>query len=155
MGGPLIFSEALLFSKLDEASIALFDSLQYTICNEGNAKYREIIMNIPSKKRLKEEYKTRVVVGGVYQIHCHPTGERWLKASTNLEGAKNRFAFCVFTNSAPESGMSSAWKEHGASSFSFEALEELEKQELQTDQEFREDVNTLLTLWKEKQTEPR
>lgn len=110
-------------------------------------------MNNPAKKRLKDEFKARVVVGGVYQIRCNPTGQSWIKASANLPGAKNRFDFCVFTNSAPESGMSSAWKEYGAKAFSFEVLEELEKQELQTDSEFKEDVNTLMALWKEKQKE--
>lgn len=107
-------------------------------------------MNILSKKLLKEAYKNRVVIGGVYAIRCRTTGQTWLRASTDLQGSKNRFAFCVATNSHPESCVASAWKTYGAECFSFEVLEEIEKQELQTTQEFSQDVSTLLELWKEK-----
>lgn len=49
--------------------------------------------------------------------------------------------------------MMDAWKESGASQFSFEVIEEMEKKETQTEQEFSDDVNTLLELWLEKQQE--
>ncbi len=46
--------------------------------------------------------------------------------------------------------MMDAWKESGASGFSFEVIEEIERNETQTDREFSDDVNTLLELWLEK-----
>jgi hypothetical protein len=42
------------------------------------------------------------------------------------------------------------WKLYGASSFSFEILEEIHKKETQSDREFADDVATLLELWTEK-----
>lgn len=46
--------------------------------------------------------------------------------------------------------MAQVWKQHGASAFSFEVLEEIEKKEAQTDREFSDDVAVLLELWTEK-----
>ena len=40
--------------------------------------------------------------------------------------------------------------DYGAASFSFAVLEELQKNETQTDREFAEDVQTLFELWQEK-----
>ncbi|TCL38061.1 hypothetical protein EV210_10427 [Anaerospora hongkongensis] len=108
-------------------------------------------MNKLSKKDLKEQYKNRVIIGGVYCVECSAAGNRWLRATTDMQGAKNRFAFSVSTNSCPETCMMEAWKQFGATAFSFTILEELEKKEIQTAQEFSDDVNTLLELWTEKQ----
>lgn len=103
-----------------------------------------------SKKELKEKYKNRVVIGGVYCFKCNITNQTWLRATTDMKGMKNRFVFSVSANSCPDAYLIEAWKQHGAASFSFEMLEEIEKKETQTDSEFLEDVNILLELWKEK-----
>lgn len=103
-----------------------------------------------SKKDLKEQYKNRVVIGGVYCVRCSGTDNRWLRATTDMQGSKNRFAFSVSINSCPETCMFGAWKQFGATAFSFEILEEVKKQETQTTREFSDDVNTLLELWTEK-----
>lgn len=107
-------------------------------------------MSNQSKKELKEKYMSRTVVGGVYCFKCNITKQTWLRATKDIKGTKNRFAFSVSTNSCPDSQLNEAWKQHGAKSFSLEVLEEIEKKETQTDSEFSEDVNTLLELWKEK-----
>jgi len=39
--------------------------------------------------------------------------------------------------------MMDAWKETGAAGFSFEVIEELERNETQSDREFSDDVNTI------------
>jgi len=107
-------------------------------------------MDKPSKKDLKEQYKNRVITGGVYCVKCSGTDHLWLRATTDMQGSKNRFAFSVSTNSCPEMCMIEAWKQFGATTFSFEILEKIEKKETQTTREFSDDVNTLLELWNEK-----
>ncbi len=110
-------------------------------------------MDKPSRKALKEQYQSRKVVGGVYCIRCSGRDHIWFRATTNMQGAKNRFLFSLSTDLCPEICMMDAWKESGASQFSFEVIEEMEKKETQTEQEFSDDVNTLLELWLEKQQE--
>lgn len=103
-----------------------------------------------SKKALKERYKARECVGGIYCIKCSGNNEIWLRATTDIQGAKNRFEFSVYVNSSTEMCMMESWKMYGAETFSFELLEEIKKKEVQTEKEFSDDVNVLLELWSEK-----
>lgn len=104
-----------------------------------------------SRKALKEQYKNRKVVGGVYRIKCSEINGGWLRSTTDMKGAENRYRFLLSTGTCPEPSMAKAWDQFGPSSFSFEVVEELEKKETQTDREFTDDVNLLLELWTEKQ----
>lgn len=110
-------------------------------------------METRSKKELKENYKSRVVVGGIFGIKCLGNDRIWIKSTKDMPGQKNRFGFAVATNSCPEPGMLGEWKQYGAKSFSFVVLEEIEKGEIQTEQEFSDDVATLLEIWIDKQKE--
>ncbi|WP_026393699.1 GIY-YIG nuclease family protein [Acetobacterium malicum] len=110
-------------------------------------------METRSKKALKENYKNRTVVGGIFGIKCHGNDRIWIKSTKDMTGQKNRFGFAVATNSCPEPGMLGAWKQYGAKSFSFVVLEEIEKGETQTEGEFSDDVATLLEIWIDKQKE--
>lgn len=103
-----------------------------------------------SKKALKEQYKNRALIGGVYCVKCNGHSNYWTRATMDMQGSKNRFLFSVSNNSCPEPCMMEAWKQFGASAFSFEILEEMQKKETQTELEFSEDVNTLLEIWTEK-----
>jgi len=103
-----------------------------------------------SKKVLKEQYKNRAMIGGIYCIKCNDNNAIWFRATTDMKGSKNRFAFSVAINSCPETCMIEEWNMHGASTFCFEILEQLQKKETQTEQEFSDDVNILLELWNEK-----
>lgn len=114
----------------------------------------EIKMDKSSRKALKEQYQNRKIVGGVYCIKCMDRDEVWFRATEDIQGAKNRFQFFVSTDSCPEPCMKEAWKDSGASGFSFEIIEEIERKETQTDREFSDDVNTLLELWLEKSRNP-
>ncbi|WKY47513.1 GIY-YIG nuclease family protein [Eubacteriaceae bacterium ES3] len=102
------------------------------------------------KKVLKEDYKNKRVVGGIFGIRCKGSDQVWLKSTMDLAGQKNRFEFSVKTNSCPEPAMLKDWKSFGKESFSFEVLEELEKNESQSDREFKDDLATLLEIWREK-----
>jgi transcriptional regulator with XRE-family HTH domain len=102
-----------------------------------------------TKRELKEEYKSRTVIGGIYRLTCHANGESWIRSTTDLQACKNRIEFSKVTKSCPESCVLSAWKEYGPDAFSFEVLEEITKGELQSSREFSEDVSTLLEIWKD------
>jgi hypothetical protein len=97
-----------------------------------------------SKRDRKEQYKNRVVTGGIYCIKCSGNGRTWIKSTKDLAGQKNKFEFFTSTNFCPEPGMNLEWKQYGANSFSFTVLE------TQTDQEFAEDIRTLYDMWMEK-----
>ncbi|MDK2809277.1 MAG: hypothetical protein PWP24_2015 [Clostridiales bacterium] len=107
-------------------------------------------MNEFSKKALKEQYKNRICVGGIYCIKCTESTKKWIRSAINLSGAKNRFDFSVSTNSCPEICMREDWNRYGASSFVFEIMEEITKKETQSDREFTEDVSILFEMWKER-----
>jgi len=102
-----------------------------------------------SKKILKEQFKNRACIGGVYRIKCHGNNAFWIRATTDMQGSKNRFAFSIATHACPETRMAKAWHQFGASAFSFEVLDEIKKKETQTKREFAEDVNALLAIWTE------
>ena len=104
-----------------------------------------------SKKELKEHYKSRNVIGGIYCVKCSGNGRTWLKSTKDIVGQKNRYEFFITTNSCPEPGMRSEWDRYGAGSFSFTVLEEIIKTETQTDREFTDDISILLEMWIEKQ----
>ena len=100
-----------------------------------------------SKKELKEQYKNRKCVGGIYCIKCTESKKQWLRSTADLKGAKNRFDFSVSINSCFETAMTEDWNCYGASSFAFEILDEITKKETQSDQEFADDLETLLEMW--------
>lgn len=104
-----------------------------------------------SKNELRDDYKNRTMIGGVFCIKCTSTGRMWLKSTKDMNGQRNKFEFFVKTNSCPEPRMHTEWNMYGAAAFSFVVLEELEKGETQTEQEFSKDIDLLLEIWKEKQ----
>lgn len=103
------------------------------------------------KKELKEQYKNRTVIGGVYCIKCNSNGRQWIKSTMDMTGQKNRFDFSVSVDSCLEPSMRLEWTQYGAESFSFQILEEIKKGETQTEKEFADDVEALLEMWIEKQ----
>lgn len=103
-----------------------------------------------TKKDLKDRYKNREVIGGVYRIICNESGNFWLKSCVDMQSAKNRFTFSVNMNTFPEAGMLEDWKKFGADSFSLEVLEEIKKKETQSDKEFSDDVDLMFEIWTEK-----
>jgi hypothetical protein len=102
------------------------------------------------KKELLSEYKQRAELGGVFKIVNTKNGRYFLDATPNLAGMKNRFEFFISTGSCFHPKLAGDFKAYGAGVFEFAVLEELEKKESQSAEEFKDDLNTLKALWLEK-----
>lgn len=110
-------------------------------------------MDAAKKKLLKDAYKTQMAVGGIYCVTCAPTGRRLIKSTPNIEGIRKRFQFSQNIKGCPDPALYSEWHEYGAEAFSLQILEELKQKQDQTEQEFNDDIDTLLELWLEKDVE--
>lgn len=75
------------------------------------------------------------------------TNERYIDIAPDLAGVKNRFEFAKKTGIGLPYAIEKAAK---TADFELEVLEELEKDELQTTKEFKEDLKTLKEIWLEK-----
>ena len=100
----------------------------------------------PNKKKLRDEYKSKASVGGVYRITCSENGMTWTRGTVDLRGAKNRFEFACKTNLSPEMALNEVWKTYGSKAFALETLEEIEQGETQSQKEFSKDVAALLAM---------
>ncbi len=110
-------------------------------------------MDASKRKGLRDAYKAQAMVGGVYRITCGGNRRSWLKATKNIAGQQNKFAFALAVPSCPEPGMRSEWLQYGPGSFSFTVLETLAQKETQTEAEFADDLALLLALWQEKEAQ--
>lgn len=74
----------------------------------------------------------------------------FLDCSVNMEAIKNRFDFACQMGSCVNVKMQKDWALFGSSAFYFEVLETIEKNDTQTDAEFKDDVLLLKSMWLEK-----
>ena len=102
------------------------------------------------RRELKEQYKARKVVGGVYRIVNKENGQFLLQSTDDMQSARNLFQFFQLTDACTLPAIREDWKRCGKEAFALEELEELEKKEEQTTAQFREDLEVLLELWSEK-----
>ncbi len=107
-------------------------------------------MDPNKKKQLKNDYKSKPAVGGIYQITCSGNQRALIKSTLDMAGIQSRYKFAMAIKSCPDPALQSEWLAYGTDSFSFSILEELSMKEGQTVREFSDDMETLLALWLEK-----
>ena len=107
-------------------------------------------MKPQNKKDLIAAYKQRPQIGGIYAVTNTQTGKSLVLASLDMGGIRSRYEFSAMMGGCFHPKLQQDVDRFGASVFSFVALEELEKKNTQTDREFAEDLDVLLTMWLEK-----
>jgi hypothetical protein len=99
---------------------------------------------------LKNEYKERKVIGGIYRLTNTKNNMYFLEYTPNLEAKQNSFNFMVSTGTCFHHKLKEDWDTFGSNMFIFEILEEIEKKKDQSQMEFIEDLKMLENLWAEK-----
>ena len=107
-------------------------------------------MKPQNKKDLIAAYKQRAQIGGIYAVTNTQTGRSLVLASAEIGGIRKRYEFAEATGGCFHPKLQEDAKTYGNGAFSFAVLEEMEKKATQTDREFADDLDVLLSLWLEK-----
>ncbi|HVN87623.1 MAG TPA: GIY-YIG nuclease family protein [Candidatus Binatia bacterium] len=98
---------------------------------------------------LKQQYKETTPQMGVFAVRNRVNGKILLGASLNLPGALNRARFQLQMGSHQNATLQHDWNACGGDNFSFEVLDELKPSD-DTDHDYRDDLDTLQSLWLDK-----
>jgi hypothetical protein len=82
------------------------------------------------RKAAVSAYKERKPVAGVYAIRCAATGGEWVGAAPDLSTIWTRRSFGLRQGIEMNQALQSAWNAHGAESFAFRILEEIDLEQL-------------------------
>jgi hypothetical protein len=102
------------------------------------------------RKVLRNEYKQRKTIGGIYRVTNMHNGMCLLDYAVNIQGKQNVFDFMVSSGSCFDYRLKEDLQTFGSKVFTFEILETLEKKNEQTQDQFIDDLNFLFKLWSEK-----
>jgi hypothetical protein len=83
-----------------------------------------------ARKAAIAAYKERKSVAGIFAIRCTATAEVWIGQTPDLEKIQNRIWFTLRQGGHPCRSLQAAWTAHGPDSFTFEACERLEEEEV-------------------------
>lgn len=101
-----------------------------------------------NKKEIKQAYKERDVIGGIYGIRCNANQKVLVLATQNLLAQKNKFQFFLTTSQTIDQvELSDDVKLYGLSRFEFLVYEEVTKQPEQTTNEFKSDLDALKDIY--------
>jgi len=87
-------------------------------------------MDRTERKAAVSAYKERKTVAGVYAIHCATIAEQWVGAAPDLSTIWTRRAFALRQGLETNKALQAAWNTHGADSFAFKILEEIDLEDL-------------------------
>jgi hypothetical protein len=107
-------------------------------------------MNPQNKKDLIAAYKQRTQIGGIYAVTNTQTGRHLVLASADIGGIRKRYEFASMMGGCFHPKLQQDVNRYGSGAFTFAVLEELEKKSTQTDREFADDLDVLLSMWLEK-----
>lgn len=109
-------------------------------------------MDKETRKKHIQNYKewSRTQTGGVYIIKNTVNNRILLGAAADIVALKNRFESGKQFGGSFHPKMNKDWAEHGSDAFEIEIVESLEKNDLQTPQEFMADLDILKKMWLDK-----
>jgi len=107
-------------------------------------------MKPQNKKDLIAAYKQRAQIGGIYAVTNTQTGRSLVLASPDIGGIRKRYEFAEATGGCFHPKLQQDVNQFGSGAFTFAVLEEMEKKATQTDREFADDLDVLLSMWLEK-----
>ena len=87
-------------------------------------------MDRSERKAAVSAYKERKPVAGLYAIRCAATDEQWVGSAPDLSTIWTRRMFALKQGVETNKALQSAWSAHGAESFAFRILEEIDLDEL-------------------------
>jgi hypothetical protein len=105
------------------------------------------------KRELKREYKETKPDMGVFMIRSRSTGKTYIEATRNLKSGVNRARFTLNLGSHIHNELQEDWKCRGEKDFEMEVLEVLEYREDDTEGDYTEELELLLSMWKERLSE--
>ena len=87
-------------------------------------------MKSEDKKAAIADYKKRKNAAGIFAVRCAASKQVWVGQTLTLDTVQNRIWFALRVGTHSQRELQSAWSEHGADSFTFEPLEQLEEEEI-------------------------
>jgi hypothetical protein len=87
-------------------------------------------MDRSERKAAVSAYKERKAVAGVYAIQCTATDAQWVGTAPDLSTIWTRRTFALRQGIETNQALQSAWNIHGAESFTFKILEEIDLEQL-------------------------
>ncbi|WP_409228618.1 GIY-YIG nuclease family protein [Gudongella sp. SC589] len=102
------------------------------------------------KRELKREYKETKPDMGVYMIRSRSTGKTYIESTRNLKSGVNRARFTLNFGSHMHNGLQEDWKDKGEKDFEMEILETLVYREDDLVGDYTEELELLLSMWKER-----
>ena len=100
------------------------------------------------KKELKSQFRNRTQIGGVFVIKNIVLNKWYVDSAPDIKAAQNRFTFFGSTHMK----LAQDYAAQKGEGFIFEVLEELQKGENQTEDDFKADLALLKSLWLDKLT---
>jgi hypothetical protein len=87
-------------------------------------------MKAEDKKAAIAAYKKRSAAAGIFAVRCRGSDQVWVGQTFNLDTMQNRIWFSLRMGSHINADLQRAWSTHGEANFTYEALEQLEDEEL-------------------------
>ena len=87
-------------------------------------------MKSEDKKAAIADYKKRKNAAGIFAVRCAASKQVWVGQTLTLDTIQNRIWFTLRAGSHAKGELQSAWTAHGAASFTFEPLEQIEEEEI-------------------------
>ena len=87
-------------------------------------------MKTEDRKAAIAAYKKRNAAAGIFAVRCQASGQVWVGQTLNLDTMQNRIWFSLRMGSHANAELQRAWSAHGEANFAYEALQQLEDEEL-------------------------